>query len=341
MSYSIEQIDTKTAPEEKLRALHHLYAEADAERIPGDLEMPWEQRLADWRFLGEYNDIPRWIAWDGETAIGASVAYIHLTQDLDNCWSWAFVTADRRRQGIGRALLSEAVAFARDAGRKRFGLGVPEESEFSDLPVKVGLKPVYDERISHLRTSELDHSLMNSWIERAAERAQDYELLFLPMPVPQEHREQMLAVMEVMNTAPLEDLEEDPFHWTDELLSEIEQREEAKGRVIHICVARHIPSGDFVGYTSIVFQSFHPKKAHQWDTGVDPAHRNLGLGRWLKAAMIEDFLARHPEVELIETENADSNEPMLNINVAMGFKPALAEIIYQGQTETVAEHLGL
>jgi hypothetical protein len=51
------------------------------------------------------------------------------------------------------------------------------------------------------------------------------------------------------------------------------------------------------------------------------------------------FLGEHPEVEVVETENADSNDPMLNINVAMGFKPSLHLIIYQGPIEKVASDL--
>ena len=39
-----------------------------------------------------------------------------------------------------------------------------------------------------------------------------------------------------------------------------------------------------VGFTQLLATPTRPWLGQQWDTGVDPAHRNLGLGRWLKAA---------------------------------------------------------
>jgi GNAT superfamily N-acetyltransferase len=79
----------------------------------------------------------------------------------------------------------------------------------------------------------------------------------------------------------------------------------------------------------------------QWDTGVDPAHRNLGLGRWMKAAMAFYLRENHPEVERIDTENAGSNAPMLNLNIEMGFKPILVQNVWQGDLATVRRNLSV
>ncbi|MDQ1396172.1 MAG: hypothetical protein QOG64_1431, partial [Acidimicrobiaceae bacterium] len=63
-----------------------------------------------------------------------------------------------------------------------------------------------------------------------------------------------------------------------------------------------------------------PQRAWQGDTAVDPAHRNRGIGRWLKAAMLLHVMDERPELRRIETENAGSNDAMLGINVALGFE---------------------
>ena len=341
MPPEIHEIDTSSAPEETLRALHDLYLEWDSERVPGDPPMPWEQRLANWRHLREQEDVRRWVALDGDEVVGTSGIYHHRTQDLDNTWAWVFVRPRVRRNGIGAELARPTVRCSMADDRKRYAVEVTKGSDVAALAERAGLSPAYNERVSQLRISDLDVDLMKEWIERSRERASDYELLFLPMPVPQEHRPYMLQVMEVMNTAPLEDFEEDPMKWDDAMLADVEEMEARKGRYLHTCVARHIPSGDFVGYTSLLYQSLHPEMAQQWDTGVDPAHQNKGLGRWLKAAMILRFMDEHPDVALIETQNAESNDPMLNINNAMGFKPAHEEVVYQGPTADVARFLGI
>jgi GNAT superfamily N-acetyltransferase len=80
-----------------------------------------------------------------------------------------------------------------------------------------------------------------------------------------------------------------------------------------------------VGYTALFLQKHRPWQAHQGDTAVDPAHREKGLGRWLKAVNLRRLLDERPAVQVVDTGNASSNEPMLNLNVALGFRP-LAEV---------------
>jgi hypothetical protein len=59
----------------------------------------------------------------------------------------------------------------------------------------------------------------------------------------------------------------------------------------------------------------------QGDTGVEPAHRNLGLGRWIKATTALRLLKDRPTTEVVETWNSGVNAPMLRINDAMGYRP--------------------
>ena len=61
----------------------------------------------------------------------------------------------------------------------------------------------------------------------------------------------------------------------------------------------------------------------------------------MKAAMLKRFVAAHPETERIDTENAGSNEPMLNINIEMGYRPLHVNNAWQGDTAGVRAGLGL
>lgn len=82
-----------------------------------------------------------------------------------------------------------------------------------------------------------------------------------------------------------------------------------------------------------------PNVGIQGSTGVLDRYRNRGLGRWLKAAMLEKLLAERPWMRYIRTYNADMNEPMLKINHALGFEPYAANNMCQAQLETVAAYL--
>ena len=86
-------------------------------------------------------------------------------------------------------------------------------------------------------------------------------------------------------------------------------------------------------------QSLRPEILGQGMTAVYPEYRNRGLGRLLKAAMLEKVLRERPQVKLIRTGNADSNAPMLKINTELGFKRYMSQVIWQVETEKVIQYL--
>jgi RimJ/RimL family protein N-acetyltransferase len=84
---------------------------------------------------------------------------------------------------------------------------------------------------------------------------------------------------------------------------------------------RERATGAVVGDTEVFWHPERPSLVWQGFTGVLAAHRNQGLGRWLKAAMMEQILRDLPKAYTIRTGNADSNAPMRNINDALGYRP--------------------
>jgi hypothetical protein len=77
----------------------------------------------------------------------------------------------------------------------------------------------------------------------------------------------------------------------------------------------------------------------QGNTGVRPEHRGHALGKWLKATMLQRIFDERPQAEEIRTGNADSNDAMLGINRALGFKPHRAHTTWQVTTAQVRKYL--
>lgn len=341
MAIVVDEIDTTTAPESLLQELHQHYVLHDAELLPDDPPQPFEQRAAVWRHLPEHEDIRRWVAREDGAIKAVAVIYMDKYEDLNNGFARVHVRPDARRRGLAKHLAAVAFDVLEDGDRKSLITDVPDSWPIEPTLEVLGMKKGYQEKRSRLVIAGVDWDLMDSWIERASERASGYELLYLESPFPEEQLENWCAVMDVMNTAPKEDLEFEDSTYTPEKWRDIEETAARRGDQLVAHVAVDKATGKFVGLSEIIVQKYQPDLAWQGDTGVDPGHRNKGLGRWLKAATIKRVIAEHPEIERIDTGNAGSNEPMLNINVAMGYHPILVTNAWQGDLAVVRERLGV
>jgi len=340
MGSKVTQIDTRSEPDSLLEELADFYVVIDDEEIPGDTPMPTAARIADWRRVSSHYPVFRWVLHDEDGIAGAAVVAYSAEQNLDNGYGRVYVHPGKRGRGHGRALAGAVFDHLEAGGRHRFDTIIKNDAPAEDLARRLELKPVYEEKRSRLLISDLDHELMASWIDRASNRAAEYELVYLPSPIPDDMLEAFCALAFVMNTAPREDFEEDDEVLTPENWRETEANALDRGGQLHNLVAVHRPTGKLAGFTQINTLDLEPDLAWQWDTGVDPSHRNRGLGRWLKAAMIERVVEEFPLVRRVDTFNAGSNEPMLAINVEMGFRPIHIARAWQGSLATARERLG-
>ena len=143
----------------------------------------------------------------------------------------------------------------------------------------------------------------------------------------------------VMNTAPRDELEQEDEQTTPKELREGEAYDLARGVKRWVLYVRHKPSGRLAGFTETYWYPEDPENLEQDDTGVLPEYRGNGLGKWLKAAMIQKVLAERPSVKRIRTGNANSNAPMLAINHKLGFKVYRSETVWQLKTKGLEDYL--
>jgi GNAT superfamily N-acetyltransferase len=225
-----------------------------------------------------------------------------------------------RRRGIGTALLEAAVERARKEKRTRVNCFVARShTPGMSFASARGASPGLVQFQNRLHTAQLDRQLLAGWVTRATERAGDYSLVCFDQICPTEWLTSLAEVISVMNTAPRPEGLGDLVVTGEQVLAQERAHIRRGGWGWTVC-ALHEPSRRLVGFTELGGSAHRPWLAIQGDTGVDPAHRNLGLGRWIKATNALRVLDERPEVDTVETWNADVNAPMLSINDAMGFR---------------------
>jgi len=339
MATRVEHVDTVTAPERILAAMHELYLEIDEEELPGDPPKPYEQRMVDWRHFPDFDMLPQWVLWEGDRLVATSGAHMNRTQNLDNAFGWVHVRRAERGRGFGRIVATPMFDAVQHENRTRFACAIPQGFDSAALAERAGMKNAFQARRSRLTLAEVDWDRVAEWVDKAPQRASEYEVVFWPPPIPDQYLQAYCDLHYVMNTAPLEEFERDPEVMTPEMWQGLEEIDRNRHTDFLVYAARHKPTGSFVGLTEAIYQRLNPPQAWQADTGVEAAHREKGLGRWLKAAMLQRLRSYYPLVERIDTDNAGSNEPMLNINIALGFKPILMNHIWQGDVATIRERL--
>lgn len=216
-----------------------------------------------------------------------------------------------------------------------WGPQLPAEAAFWE---GLGADLRYRERFSVLDVAAVDADLMASWIHRRHERAADVRLVRFVDRCPDEHLDAWTASRSAMSDAPMEDLDINDTVYDAADIREDEASALALGyRMMHLLALT--PAGAPVGHTTVRVNTHRPAASDQWDTVVLAEHRRRGIGRWLKAEMWRWLRDAEPHVTRLGTGNAQSNDPMLAINVAMGYVPLCAFGAWQAPVDEIRSRL--
>jgi GNAT superfamily N-acetyltransferase len=186
---------------------------------------------------------------------------------------------------------------------------------------------------------ELDRGLISTWLARSQEIMAEFDLGFWDGAYPEDILNEVVELYELGNQTPHGDLEFEDTHVTPQELRQMENNLFSRGSQRWTFYAVDRLSGKFAGYTEAMWNPNRPQVLAQDMTGVFPQFRNKGLGRWLKAAMLDKVIRERPQVRYIRTGNADSNAAMLKINTELGFRPYIAEAWWQVELQKVLDHL--
>lgn len=316
----IERFDPATARSEAMRGYHALSNRIRAEWWPDDPPRDLPVLRTVLTTVPSVWGVRWWVAWHRGRVVGSAELEMNRTKENRHlAWFDLSVLPEHRRQGIGSALLRTVAEAARDDGRRLLGTGtaitVPDGEAFLRW---VGAQAGLTQEINQLAIRDVDPALLRAWQDRAP--AEAFRLGFWEGPYPEADLAEVVAMHDVMNTAPRGDLDMEDFHWTPALIRDQEESMRKRGVERWTVYARHTSTGRIAGFTEVGWNRNEPEILHQWGTGVFPEFRNHGLGRWLKAAMLAKVLAGRPQVKFVRTGNANSNAPMLNINHKLGFR---------------------
>jgi len=336
---NIKAFHIRSATDEEFIKVNDCLNVMRAETLPDDPPRSLKELKDNWCNLPPMLTVNAWCAWNDDSSLvrGWSVAYYLNTEENQHLVQFEiYVRPECRRQGIGRQLLTRVVEVARQAGRR---LMITETQEripagaifMERLGAKMGLAT----HLNQLLLDDLDRGLLLRWQNRAAERASGFGLGLWEGPYPETELPAVASLQEAMNLAPRGELDIEDQHITPEQIRQFEQNIFARGDERWTMVVREKATGELAGYTEIMWNPNRPDLVMQGATAVWPKYRNKGLGRWLKAAMLEKVLRDRPQVKRVRTGNADTNEAMLSINRELGFKPYQSRLIWQVETDRV------
>ncbi|WP_189103100.1 GNAT family N-acetyltransferase [Deinococcus knuensis] len=246
------------------------------------------------------------------------------------------VSPAARGRGLGRTLLGHVAQAMQVRGRTLLITQTNDRVPAGDtFAARFGFQPGLRHHVNRLLLSDIPDGLLEAWTTRPDD---GYTLEVWVDGVPDADLDAYAELLNVMNSAPRDDLNVEDHRTTPEEVRSMERLARAGGRQTLTAVIR-APDGTLAGLTDLSWRPAQPGIVAQGNTGVRPEHRGRGLGGWLKAANIREVQRLNPAATEIRTQNADSNGPMLKINAALGFRPFMASTVWQGAVNAVLESL--
>lgn len=290
-----------------------------------------------------------WVVFgnSSEEKIIARCLYAYIRSDSpsyesnkNNSFFYIIIDSDYKQQGLGTYILKKIIEKLVEHG----SLFTETDTYYKsgkDFCQKFGAKLINQQSENRLYLKDVNWELTHLWIQDAKQRTPDV-ILECFSTFPDKDIEELCA-LETELEAQMPSLEEGDDKWTEirtpEARREWESNTKKRGQEIITMITREA-NGIISGITEIRHSYVEQiERIAQRTTGVKQEYRGRGLGKWLKAEMLNYVKDNLPKASYIVTGNANHNAPMNSINQRLGFKPYYQESSYKFKLSDLAKKL--
>jgi GNAT superfamily N-acetyltransferase len=298
-------------------------------------DSPWQHV-----WLPETYDAVLRYGWDGEPstpflmtvdgeAVGHASLYLPQRENRHLAWVGLSVMPEQRRRGYGSMLLERMIEEAKADDRTSIGIDGWDSERSLGFAARHGLERRSQAIQRRQYLNEIAPDVIQKLHDEAARVAVDYELVRIFGRTPDDLMAPMVELTAAINDAPTDDLDIEDDVMSAERLREYETSVLRHGNRMYRLVARHRETGELGGHTVVAVEERRPTIGDQHDTAVARAHRGHRLGLLLKAGMLLWLAEAEPQVETIDTWNAESNDHMIAVNETLGYRILGRELQFQ------------
>lgn len=316
MIYEIEPISKIDLLGKWFPAFLKFFKSHNLERFPE--EKPWDEEMIR-RIVDREEDCQnRFIARDSGEIVGYSSVGKWLNGETGSFL--CSVLKNHRNSGLGSKLVILSLSKAFEQGyRSVFSQTYNEAGE--RFAAKLGGDVIGCQSTRMLELARVDWNLVADWISDSISKNPDLKIVFQttihdaqlePLSrVSMEISDELFALNRYRAKATFESEEKEWRRRQDE------SKEPGKTRLF-LFATDH---GDqILGYTFCVINSSDPSFVTQGMTAVPKEFRGRGLGKLLKASMLEKLRENYKSARVVRTFNNDLNAPMVAINNKLGFE---------------------
>jgi GNAT superfamily N-acetyltransferase len=239
------------------------------------------------------------------------------------------VHPEHRRRGHGRAILELMEADVLAHGRHLVGGDGWESSPGPAFLEAAGYQRRSQAVNRRMFVADVALDDLRALRDEAAAAAAPYRLVRIAGRTPDDLLDAVVEMTMAINDAPLDDLEIEDEVYSPERIRAYEDAVVDGGHRFYRLVAQHRDSGELGGHTVVAVDTEQPANSHQHDTSVVREHRGHRLGLLLKAEMVLWLAEAEPQVEVVDTWNAESNAHMIAVNERLGYRVMGREFQYQ------------